>query len=167
MADELLRVDLQLAVVGADVPPERDWRRWAGAAAAACTGAAGPAGGQAVLPAVMTIRLVDRAESEQLNTSYRKKSGPTNVLAFAGAGTGQLLPDDERELGDLVVCLPVLIDEAREQGKDPVAHMAHLTVHGTLHLLGYGHDDERSAERMEALEKSIMVRLGYPDPYVI
>jgi probable rRNA maturation factor len=166
MSDEFLHVDLQVAVEGSAVPPAGEWLRWAGAAArAARNGHDGPAQAPLSEASSLTIRLVDRAESEQLNATYRKKSGPTNVLAFAGTGTAETLPEGERELGDLVVCLPVLFAEAAAQGKDPVSHMAHLTIHGTLHLLGYDHEDPESAELMESLEISIMARLGYPDPY--
>jgi probable rRNA maturation factor len=71
------------------------------------------------------------------------------------------------EYGDLVLCLPVVLREAAEQAKAPRAHLAHLTVHGTLHLLGYTHDGEPDAQRMEALETCILAGLGIADPYVM
>ena len=74
---------------------------------------------------------------------------------------------DPVEYGDLVICLPVVVREAAEQGKDPGHHLAHLVVHGTLHLLGYTHDDAAYAAQMEALETRILAGLGIPDPYVI
>jgi probable rRNA maturation factor len=72
-----------------------------------------------------------------------------------------------REYGDLVICLPVVLREAAEQGKAPVDHLAHLVVHGTLHLLGYTHDGEDDAARMEALETRVLAGLGIADPYLV
>ena len=160
MNDGPLSVELQLAVNEAAVPPVSEWSRWASAAVAA-------AHGETRRSQNLTIRLVDSAESERLNSEYRQKTGATNVLAFAGGGAVALPPEAEAQLGDLVICLPLVHAEAREQGKDPVSHMAHLTIHGTLHLLGYDHDDERSAERMEKLETNLMAGLGYADPYAM
>lgn len=157
---EPLSVELQLAVSEAGVPPVSEWSRWAGAAVTAARSGAERSGN-------LTIRLVDSEESERLNSAYRHKSGATNVLAFAGPGVATSPPQGELELGDLVICLPVACAEAREQGKDLVSHMAHLTIHGTLHLLGYDHDDDRSAERMEKLETTLMAEFGYADPYAI
>ena len=69
-------------------------------------------------------------------------------------------------LGDLVLCAPVIAKEASAQGKPLAAHYAHLTVHGTLHLLGWDHEDPREAECMEQLERGILAGLGLPDPYI-
>lgn len=107
------------------------------------------------------IRLVDAAESAELNGQYRHKSGPTNVLSF---------PDEvdlpgERIWGDIVVCVPLVHGEAAEQGKTGAAHFAHLVVHGVLHLLGYDHQSAAEAEQMESLEKGILGRFGIADPY--
>jgi len=160
MNDGPLSVELQLAVNEAAVPPVSEWSRWARAAVTAARG---------VTPhsRSLTIRLVDSDESERLNSTYRHKSGATNVLAFVGAGAARSLPEGEHQLGDLVICLPLVHAEASEQGKDPVSHMAHLTIHGTLHLLGYDHGDARSAESMEKLETTLMAELGYADPYAM
>jgi probable rRNA maturation factor len=68
-------------------------------------------------------------------------------------------------LGDLVICVPVVEREAREQGKTAEAHWAHLVIHGCLHLLGYDHLEDEEAEEMEALERELLSELGYPDPY--
>ena len=78
------------------------------------------------------------------------------------------LPEDFHMplLGDLVICAPVVAREARQQGKSPAAHYAHLTVHGVLHLLGCDHEDEREAEAMERLEREILDSLGFADPYL-
>lgn len=160
MSDELLRVELQRAVDDPVVPPAAEWRRWASAAATAAQNGSGTCDRTLDL----TIRLVGSDESERLNTRYRHRDGPTNVLAFGGLEQPDL-PDEEQQLGDIVICLPVAVAEARESCKDPVGHLAHLTVHGTLHLLGYNHADDTTASRMERLETAVMAELGYPDPY--
>jgi len=113
----------------------------------------------------VTVRLVGRAESRKLNRRFRGVASPTNVLAFDGPPTARVSTAVIGELGDLVICLPLVYGEAEEQGKAPVAHLAHLVVHGTLHLAGYGHDSESDAGRMERLETLVMKRLGFPDPY--
>ena len=111
----------------------------------------------------LVIRLVDEAESAELNETYRGKAGPTNVLSFPFE-----MPPEVEELhllGDLVICAPVVRREALAQGKPELAHWAHLVVHGTLHLQGYDHQTEAEAAEMEGLERQILARLGYPDPY--
>ena len=110
----------------------------------------------------MTVRVVDEAEGAALNARYRGRAGATNVLAFAFDAPE--LPS-LRILGDVVVCAPVAAREAREHEKPLDAHWAHLVIHGTLHLLGHDHDDPGSAREMETIEREILVRLGYPDPY--
>lgn len=117
------------------------------------------------------IRLVDEQEGAELNERYRHKPGPTNVLSFPYESP--FLPDDLEEgedffddfLGDLVICVPVVEAEAAQQGKALDAHWAHMVVHGLLHLQGYDHIDDKQAEEMEQLERQILQRLGYPDPY--
>lgn len=113
-------------------------------------------------PREVSVRLVDREESRALNFQYRGKDSATNVLSFPSE-----LPSDLPfvHLGDIVACLPVIQQEADEQGKTPEAHWAHMFVHAALHLLGYDHIEEAEAEQMEALEKEILGDLGYPDPY--
>jgi probable rRNA maturation factor len=113
-------------------------------------------------PAELAIRIVDTAEGQALNRDYRGKDYATNVLSFpAELPPGVNLP----LIGDLAICAPVVAREAAEQGKKPRDHWAHLTVHGTLHLLGYDHIDEAEAEAMEALETRILAGLGIADPY--
>lgn len=110
----------------------------------------------------ISLRLVDREESQRLNKHYRQKDAATNVLSFPS----DLPPDlPFRHLGDIVVCAPVVRDEALEQGKSLEAHWAHMIVHGTLHLLGYDHIKDTEAEAMESLEVSILAQLGVADPY--
>ncbi|MDG2155612.1 MAG: rRNA maturation RNase YbeY [Gammaproteobacteria bacterium] len=116
----------------------------------------------------VTVRVVDDAESAELNQRYRSKAGSTNVLAFP---SDSALPHrdilDEQELGDLVICLPVVIHEASGQSKTLLAHMAHMVVHGTLHLLGFDHIKHSDAEVMEGLEVTALGALGYSNPYQV
>jgi probable rRNA maturation factor len=135
---------VQYATRSSSVPAPGRFRKWIAAALRA--------GGQ------ITVRLVDSKEGRQLNRSYRGKDHATNVLTF-------VLRDTPPYAGDLALCAPVIRREAREQGKDLVAHYAHLTVHGMLHLQGYEHDTDIDAARMERLETRILKRLGYTDPY--
>ncbi len=110
--------------------------------------------------AAITLRVVGRAEGRALNRRYRGRDYATNVLSFPYA-TAPLLA------GDLVLCAPVIAAEARAQGKSFAAHLAHLVVHGTLHLQGHDHLRRVDAERMEARERRILARLGFDDPYEI
>ena len=115
----------------------------------------------------VTIRIVDTEESQFLNFNYRGKAKPTNILSFPSdlpKEILQILPN--KPLGDLVICLPVVITEADEQGKTEQEHFAHLVVHGILHLLGYDHELSTEDEViMESLEIEIMQTLGFSDPY--
>jgi len=112
--------------------------------------------------AEVVIRLVGADESQALNRDYRGKDRPTNVLSFP-FDVPPGVPCDH--LGDLVICAPVVQAEATEQGKTPDSHWAHMVVHGMLHLQGFDHMDEAEAEEMEGIEREILARLGYPDPY--
>ncbi len=115
----------------------------------------------------VAIRIVDAAESQQLNFAYREKDKPTNVLSFPSDLPEEILSIlPNKPLGDLVICLPVVLSEADEQGKTPKEHFAHLVIHGILHLLGYDHETgEVEAAEMEALEIKIMHHLHFSDPY--
>lgn len=149
-------VDVQYALDGTaegkgELPTPRDFERWV-AAALAGRCAAGE----------LTVRIVGLDEGTALNETYRQRRGPTNVLSFPFENTPEMeLP----LLGDLVICAPVVRREAQEQHKTPQAHWAHLTVHGSLHLLGYDHEEAGEAEIMERLESDILAGLGYADPY--
>lgn len=109
----------------------------------------------------IALSVVDAEESAQLNGTYRDKHYATNVLSFPAEAE---LPG-LRVLGDLVICWPVIVREAREQSKTVAAHLAHMTVHGTLHLLGFDHIGDDEAEVMENTERRAMAALGYDDPY--
>jgi probable rRNA maturation factor len=110
----------------------------------------------------LCIRVVGKAESQRLDLRFRGKDKPTNVLSFPASTAEQARSG---ALGDLVICAPVVAAEAREQGKPLDSHWAHMVVHGTLHLLGYDHEQSRAARRMEGLEVEILRGLGYHDPY--
>jgi len=113
----------------------------------------------------VTVRIVDEAESQHLNSVFRYQTRPTNVLAFPGAANQNFASlEVGGELGDIVICLPLVQREAGEQKKSLSAHFAHLVIHGTLHLLGYRHGEEDS-RTMEDLEVKILRTLGIPDPY--
>lgn len=127
--------------------------------------AAALAGADFAQTAVVTVRFVAADEGAELNSQYRDKAGPTNVLAFAAAPAFAGAVMDETELGDLVICWPVAQSEAGAQGKGLVAHLAHLTIHGTLHLLGYDHGNDAEAGVMEGLEQRVMATLQLPNPY--
>jgi probable rRNA maturation factor len=109
------------------------------------------------------IACVDLAESQELNLQYREKDKPTNVLSFPSDIPEEMLSLlDAEPLGDLVICIPVVLQEATEQQKTPSDHFTHLLVHGILHLLGYDHEtSEAEAEEMEALEIEILKKIGY------
>ena len=148
-----LQVDIQSASTE-PVPEEDDLLGWIGAALASQT----PDRNETEI----CLRLVDTEEMATLNRAYRGKEGPTNVLSFPY----DLPPEAGLALlGDIVICAPVVRQEALAQHKTLHAHWAHMVVHGTLHLLGYDHVEEHEAAIMEALESDIMLKLDYPCPY--
>ena len=108
----------------------------------------------------LTVALSDDRRVRALNKQHRGKDKPTNVLSY---------PSGEKSfLGDIVLARQTVWREAREQKKTPADHLAHLVVHGTLHLLGHDHEiGARDAERMEALERRVLATLGIPDPYFL
>jgi probable rRNA maturation factor len=155
-----LRVDVQTGV-RAWAPRASDIAAWAGAAI-----------GRRAAGAELGVRVVGSAESQRLNARYRGKHRPTNVLSFPpaplpGRMTGAPAGGASRPLGDLVICAQVVRSEAREQGKPLEAHWAHLVVHGALHLIGYDHEREPEAKRMERREIAVLRRLGFANPYRI
>lgn len=135
---------VQYATESIEVPTRPQFRRWVKAALQR--------------DAEVVLRLVDEAEGRDLNRQFRGKDYATNVLTF--------VYDDAQPLtGDIVLCVPVVQHEAQQQHKDLIAHYAHLTVHGILHLQGYDHMVDADAAEMEQLEIAILAKLGYPDPY--
>ncbi|MGH8031729.1 MAG: rRNA maturation RNase YbeY [Luteimonas sp.] len=154
-----LDVSVGYALPRIGLPAAVSFRRWV---AAALDGR--------IREADLAVRIVDTKEGRALNRHYRGRDYATNVLSFpADIADGIKLPKGVRMplLGDLVICAPVVAREAREQNKPLTAHYAHLTVHGTLHLLGWDHTDDRDAEAMEVLEREILAGLGIEDPYHI
>lgn len=129
------------------IPTRATLRRWILAALAA----------RRIKSAEITLRFVDAAEGKALNRDFRGKDYATNVLTF-------VYEQQKRCVGDIVLCMPVLLKEAEE--KPWRAHCAHLVVHGVLHLLGFDHENDQEAEKMEAQETAILALLGYPDPYL-
>lgn len=145
------QLELQIATTATNLPSSAQFQSWIDAALS----------DQSEVFEVV-IRLVDEAESAQLNQEYRGKTGATNILSFefeAPEGVPLNL------LGDLVICAPVVEKEALEQDKMLDCHWAHLVVHGVLHLRGYDHLDETEAEEMEAKEIKILKQLNISNPY--
>jgi probable rRNA maturation factor len=151
-ARNALKVDVLRA--GSDwAPTTGDIRTWASAAL-----------GRRAAGAELAVRVVRPAESKRLNARFRGRDRPTNVLSFPvpqlpGAGGAP------RPLGDLVICARVVREEAREQRKAIRAHWAHLVVHGALHLVGYDHEQDDDARRMERREVAVLKRFGITNPY--
>ncbi|MCH2077835.1 MAG: rRNA maturation RNase YbeY [Rhodobacteraceae bacterium] len=120
----------------------------------------------------VTLLGCDDARIAALNTEFRDKLAPTNVLSWPSEERGALdeggqpLAPTEEELGDIAISFDTCAREAAEQGKSFEDHVTHLIVHGTLHLLGYDHETERDAALMEALEVEILGNLGLGDPYL-
>ena len=140
----LVSLSLQFGVPAEPLPRRRTLRRWTGAAAERRL--------------AVTLRFVGAREGRALNARYRGRDYATNVLTF-------VYDDVVPRTGDIVVCVPVVTREARAQGKALRAHLAHLFVHGMLHLQGYDHERGADAARMEAREVALLARLGYRDPY--
>ena len=132
------------------IPPEEDIQRWVQAALHH---------EQSV--ASLSVHIVDAQAIHQLNKEYRSKDKPTNVLSFPApipAGSATFL-------GDLILCPEVIIREAKEQHKAIADHWAHMLIHGTLHLLGYNHEQKDETKVMEALEARILIQFNIDNPY--
>jgi len=166
---KLLQLDLSYAARRPWVPARAKFSTWVEAALAGAARARGaPPTARALAKTkrgdrlVVSVRAVGSARSRSLNSVYRGKDRPTNVLSFEGPGE---MPDGSRILGELVICVPVVAREAREQGRSAESHWAHMTVHGVLHLLGFDHELDREARKMAAREAQILDRLGFSNPY--
>lgn len=142
---------IQYAVDRRGVPAAASFRRWI-TASLDLVGRTGD----------LTLRVVGAEESAAFNLTYRNKSGPTNILSFPFEPPPGWVGN---YLGDLVLCAPVVAHEAEMQAKPLRAHWAHLSVHGSLHLLGYDHQTADDAHQMETLEIQILKELGFDDPY--
>lgn len=139
-----LRLAVQYATDDTETPTRPQFRRWVKSAL--------------MQDAEIVLRLVDETEGRELNQQFRHKDYATNVLTFVYNDTQPLT-------GDIVLCAPVVSQEAQQQHKKLLAHYAHLTVHGILHLQGYDHIEDAEAVVMEQMETQILARLGYDDPY--
>jgi len=106
----------------------------------------------------ITIRIVDKKESESLNYNYRNKKNPTNILSF--------VLSENPVIGDIILCHPVIKNEASNQNKKIQSHYAHLLIHGYLHLLGYSHDKKLDANKMEKKEIQVLEKYGFQNPYI-
>ncbi|QUI62650.1 rRNA maturation RNase YbeY [Pseudoalteromonas sp. A22] len=146
-----LMLDLQLACEFENLPSEVQFQLWAEHALT-----------QFREEAELTIRIADEHESQELNSQYRGKDKPTNVLSFPfDAPPGIELP----LIGDLIICPQVVYQESIEQEKTFHDHFAHMVIHGCLHLLGFDHINEQDAVEMETIEKQILASLNIADPY--
>lgn len=116
----------------------------------------------------MGIACVDLVYSQELNAQYRQKDKPTNVLSFPSEIPSDIVDElVQYPLGDLVICIPVVLQESVEQQKNAQHHFTHLVVHGVLHLLGYDHEiSDEDAEEMEQLEIEILAKLAINNPYL-
>jgi probable rRNA maturation factor len=141
-----LSLSVQYASNAKEMPTRQQFRRWVKVALEQ--------------DVQIALRIVDAIEGRALNLSYRNKDYATNVLTFVYDDTDPLY-------ADVVICAPVVEREAKEQGKDLFAHYAHLTIHAALHLQGYDHEKKRDAEKMEARETALMLKLRYPAPYLV
>ena len=144
-------IDVQIAVELADLPSTEQLEQWAKLSL-----------NEMDEETELTIRIVDEAEAMELNSKWRNKPEPTNVLSFPVDANPVVKP---RLLGDIVICAPVIAREAQEQGKSMDSHFAHMVIHGTLHLLGYDHIEEEQAIMMEAMEVNMLKTLQINNPY--
>lgn len=139
-----LELAVQYGVATRNVPSRTQFRRWVHKALER--------------DARITVRIVGQLEGRALNRNFRSKDYATNVLTF-------IFREETPYEGDLAICAPVVAREARAQGKTLMAHYAHLTIHGVLHLQGYDHEEDAQAEVMEARETALVTGFGYPPPY--
>jgi probable rRNA maturation factor len=150
--------DVQIACDDPDVPATADIQTWISAAIE-------QSGRQPAGDVEVAVRIVDAEEIQTLNGLYRDKDKPTNVLSFPAGDIDGLPQEAAVPLGDVVVCAAVVAAEAGEQGKALADHWTHMIVHGTLHLLGFDHENDMEAAEMEALEAKILASRSVTDPY--
>ncbi|WP_370979758.1 rRNA maturation RNase YbeY [Agaribacterium sp. ZY112] len=148
----MANIDVQIACAADALPSEDQLQHW-------CKTALKAAGRDGAL----ALRISDAKEIQTLNQQYRNKNNSTNVLSFPSDLPAELGLD---ELGDIIMCAEVIAREAVEQNKNADDHWAHMVIHGTLHLCGYDHIDDKEAEEMEALETQILATLGINNPYL-
>lgn len=115
-----------------------------------------------VREAEVSVALTNDTRIQELNRQWRGHDMPTNVLSFPAPRTQ---PDDEHFLGDVVLAFETIRREAELESKLLVSHVVHLAIHGTLHLLGFDHENDADAEIMERRERDVLAQFGIPDPY--
>ena len=148
-------LEIQRVSTAINAPEDDQFQRWINAV---------PAGQDCQFS--LTIRIVDEHEAQHFNREFRNKDYATNVLSFpADLPEGLPVKIRQSQLGDLLICAPVVAREAMEQHRPENDHWAHLTIHGILHLLGYDHEQLDEAAVMESLETEILAQLGISDPY--
>ena len=148
----VIDLDIQIAVDDQPLPNDDEFQRWVEIALA-----------DQLDEAELCIRIVSSEESQELNSTWRGKDKPTNVLSFpfeAPPGFSSSM------IGDLAICADVVATEAKEQNKALNAHWAHMVIHGVLHLIGFDHINDEDAEEMEALEIKLLAQLDIPNPYI-
>ena len=145
-----IHLDVQIVSESLEIPKAVVFKDWVKAIPSECGTSA-------------CLRIVDEPEAKSLNKQYRKFDKATNVLSFPAEIPGQL---EIKFLGDIVICAPIVSNEAQQQGKQINDHWAHLLVHGILHLQGYDHQNDVDAQSMESLEIDILQKLGILNPYV-
>ena len=150
-----VELEIQRATALENIPVDDLFQLWVEAALTGKTG-----------QFTLAIRIVDEVEAQRFNREYRNKDYATNVLSFPAELPDGLPAEISRaQLGDLLICAPVVVREASQQHRPDANHWAHLTIHGILHLLGYDHEHDGEARVMESLEKEILAKLGISDPY--
>jgi probable rRNA maturation factor len=155
----MINVDLQTEYEADNLPTFDQFNLWASTALTGLKNAAD-----------LSIVIVSPEESQSLNLEFRGKDKPTNVLSFPFEIPPEMTHIQEEMgnlIGDLVICAPVVTQEAKEQNKPLMHHWAHMVVHGCLHLLGYDHIKDAEADVMENLERQILAKLDITDPYLI
>jgi probable rRNA maturation factor len=147
-----VKVAVSWGVPASGLPKSADFERWVAAAV-----------GRRRAEAEVSVRVVDAAEGQAMNLRYRHRDYATNVLSFPADLPAELgVP----LLGDVVLCAPVIATEAKAQSKPEAEHWAHLTVHGTLHLLGLDHETPAEAREMESIEVQVLESIGIQNPYI-
>ena len=155
------RLHLAVQYASRDAAPARaQTRRWVAASLSVIS----RTHGASIVSATLTFRYVDEAEGRALNRTYRGRDYATNVLTFR-FDEGTAAREGGHVEADVVICVPVVVAEARTQHKALATHCAHLVVHGVLHACGYDHEADGDAEAMEALERQVLRRFGIVDPY--
>lgn len=144
-----LDLEIQNDTTTSGIPDADEFRRWVAAVLQN-------------IPAEVTLRIVNEEDSQQINKRFRNKAKPTNVLSFPYEIEG-----DETLHGDILICAPIVTEEAKEIGIPVLSHWAHLTVHACYHLLGYDHQSKKDAHIMEGLEIQTLSSLGFDNPYEV